>query len=996
MSQPTSPSPSRDDKEAHESVEKPTQEKPPESEHDIAPFVALQNEMNAVAKSFENKVRIYRDTKDSEDTARILQLIRIEARKLRRLRFILEEKLDDETDRDSHSEPRSRSSSRSQSSSQESSSQGNPIPRPLPQHDDKFLMRSTGELKWIRISRWSELLDHEASFQNGGLSGPAIYAVNGDMGREGLSPSDDPGALGARTGPRPGLPTWIVIRSRPLFLYIIREACGPRSFYLNVNSMGVLQVTALAIARPFKALIYYASELRKEDYDSEWTSFWPVRTYYPEFSPSLGVPQLTGLIKDLQSLIGFLDEHIIPTRDLFKTHNLKTNLMVEFPDLWHVFAPGSLVYVKNNNIPQKIYGGFYALSEKSHDYRNSSIQTEVDINDPSLTRLWPLKLTCYYFHFNGQRYFSGSHTFSIEAFLGTELLANLSVIPFPTAEACGLIDADDLVERGRDFVAYTHPTHLDYVGRNQMLHPDGTGIDPSPDDGSQDNVTRYSELIDSDVMVDMDRGYFSVPRSPSGSPTHRLEMYRQKWAFDDGSYWENRKATQVIGEETEKWQRMDRDHPPTQRDHLLLLPSRVFGFVFRTPCLQLGNGPDGARMLHGRKLRTIPWDDLELPDGHKTCSDTPIRNLQFDLIRAKGKGVIILLHGVPGVGKTSTAAKYLQYECIAEANNKPLFPITCGDLGTSPREVETRLQEAVQLAQLWNCVLLLDEADVFLAQRSEHDIQRNALVSVFLRLLEYYQGILFLTSNRVGVFDEAFKSRIHMALYYPPLDWDQTDRIWVTHLTKLRSSGLFEFDHNEIIRYAKIHFNSQTEPGSHFGPVWNGRQIRNGFQSAVALAAYNHRGTDKIRLTTDEFEKVSKVSNQFNDYLWSIQGRTDSEKASTWGVRDDAWNQTGATRNNHGVQNLNRAMPTRNVPKDVWVMGQGLSAAAAGPSYQISPPQQPLHPHPIIQIPSQQGPAGLNSNHGHGTFSQVQLQQQVGQPEQTGPGTQQQQQQQQQ
>ncbi|KAK4216478.1 P-loop containing nucleoside triphosphate hydrolase protein [Rhypophila decipiens] len=469
-------------------------------------------------------------------------------------------------------------------------------------------------------------------------------------------------------------------------------------------------------------------------------------------------------------------------------------------------------------------------------------------------------------------------------------------------------------------------------------------------------------------MVDMDRGYFSVPSfwnlkqkddplrlpdTPVGHVPTKLDSVAQEWAFDDGSYWENRKATQVIGEETEKWQRMDRDHPPTQRDHLLLLPSRVFGFVFRTrkwACLQLGNGPDGARMLRKRKPRTIPWDDLELPDGHKnlvqsliasSMEDTPIRNLQFDLIRAKG--VIILLHGVPGVGKTSTA------ECTAEANNKPLFPITCGDLGTSPREVETRLQEAFQLAQLWNCVLLLDEADVFLAQRSEHDIQRNALVSVFLRLLEYYQGILFLTSNRVGVFDEAFKSRIHMALYHPPLDWDQTGRIWATHLAKLRSSGLFEFDHNEIIRYAKIHFNSQTEPGSHFGPVWNGRQIRNAFQSAVALAAYNHRGTDKIRLTTDEFEKVSKVSNQFNDYLWSIQGRTDSEKASTWGVRDDAWNQTGATRNNHGVQNLNRAMPTRNVPKDVWVMGQqGLSAAAAGPSYQISPPQQPLHPHPIM------------------------------------------------
>lgn len=80
------------------------------------------------------------------------------------------------------------------------------------------------------------------------------------------------------------------------------------------------------------------------------------------------------------------------------------------------------------------------------------------------------------------------------------------------------------------------------------------------------------------------------------------------------------------------------------------------------------------------------------------------------------------------------------------------------------------------MAQLWNWILLLDEADAFLAQRSEDDIGRYLFVSVFLRILEYYEGILFLASNRVGVFSEAFKSRIHVALYYPPLRCRQTER----------------------------------------------------------------------------------------------------------------------------------------------------------------------------------------------------------------------------
>lgn len=52
-----------------------------------------------------------------------------------------------------------------------------------------------------------------------------------------------------------------------------------------------------------------------------------------------------------------------------------------------------------------------------------------------------------------------------------------------------------------------------------------------------------------------------------------------------------------------------------------------------------------------------------------------------------------------------------------------------------------------------------------MAKRTRDDYGRNATVSVFLRMLEYYKGILFLTTNRIGTFDEAFKSRIHLSLF---------------------------------------------------------------------------------------------------------------------------------------------------------------------------------------------------------------------------------------
>ena len=81
-------------------------------------------------------------------------------------------------------------------------------------------------------------------------------------------------------------------------------------------------------------------------------------------------------------------------------------------------------------------------------------------------------------------------------------------------------------------------------------------------------------------------------------------------------------------------------------------------------------------------------------------------------------------------------------------------------------------------ASRWKAVLLLDEADVLLEQRSSHDIHRNALVCVFLRTLEYYQGMMFLTTNRVEQIDDAIASRIHFKLKYDKLNLEQRANVW--------------------------------------------------------------------------------------------------------------------------------------------------------------------------------------------------------------------------
>lgn len=182
------------------------------------------------------------------------------------------------------------------------------------------------------------------------------------------------------------------------------------------------------------------------------------------------------------------------------------------------------------------------------------------------------------------------------------------------------------------------------------------------------------------------------------------------------------------------------------------------------------------------------FDSLVLPGNQKSIVKALVESHSFhaaqnidDVIQGKGKGLVAVLHGPPGTGKTLTA------EGIAELLRRPLYMVSAGELGTDSRSLEGELNKILDIAHSWGAVLLLDEADIFLEKRTIHDIHRNALVSIFLRLLEYFQGILFLTTNRVETFDDAFQSRIHVALRYGDLTSKAKRSIWKMFLERVRA-----------------------------------------------------------------------------------------------------------------------------------------------------------------------------------------------------------------
>lgn len=677
-------------------------------------------------------------------------------------------------------------------------------------------------------------------------------------------------------------------------------------------------------------------------------------------------------LRDFRCLIDFLDQEVRPVLQDLENSTLSK---IAFSNLYHIFKPGELVIAplgskslielgvtygnefwgrKPSDRYQEAWCVFGTANGRPNLSKKSTSPTVIDKTNAD-TRVNSFVIAAYHLDYTGTRFTTLSHQFSIEPFQGEKDISSFDVYPVRFASK-----AEDKVTqwevRGKNFLQYMSIQQRFYKGRTLIGHP--SGIHPE-----QDQLPKHTEYIDSQVVIDFNE---SLNAHPGWTPiatliTLPLSAPRETREDLHVSYWKDRNMRCAATTEFE-WvyidryadkkslddyrleDEMTREVPPVgfavegklSKRHLVLLPNRVFGYVLRNRKFgktvhytKHSHCADSLRaLLTVDGLRSIQryqngFDDLQLPPDHKQTVKSLVQNHftskladahglnathDADIVRGKGNGVVVLLHGAPGVGKTSTA------ECVAEAFGKLLFPITCGDLGLVAEEVENELSEKFHLAELWDCVLLLDEADVFLARRTNTDVKRNSLVSVFLRMLEYFAGILFLTTNRVGAFDEAFKSRIHISLYYPPLDWEQSEKIWMMNLRRLsekkkRRHEILNLDEEEILDYAFNHFNYTAK----MEMSWNGRQIKNAVQTATALAEYDaqqktqkaiadhqkqQRDGDRLDsgeppnptepvLKVSHLKKVAAASYDFDRYIKATKGFTDAESAHLQAERTD-------------------------------------------------------------------------------------------------------------
>ncbi|KAH7153528.1 hypothetical protein EDB81DRAFT_882464 [Dactylonectria macrodidyma] len=680
--------------------------------------------------------------------------------------------------------------------------------------------------------------------------------------------------------------------------------------------------------------------------------------------------QLEVRISHLQCLLDFVNNNLsglIELRDDIKSGILKE---IAFDDLWHLFKPGDLVVSKSQGQEQLhtvhfVTGGRILPRPPQLLLPPEAPMPRTEI--PATTVWSPFIVDAYMMAFDGNQVGPEGKSWDIKHYLGKRLVTELPIYPAQLHP-----DPKNLLARmearGRKFMKSLGHKYYEGLAQKKAWRQQSRAIgddDIMYEDEYVQPQKRSQEYIASEVFVDFEAyrevnrfykpilGKLLRSKQDQTEVAHRLHPK----PFSQKRFTPAMRSAELTFSGPEVDTKLAEDYMAKSRDflepfkptdvelskeHYQLLPSEVPGYTFRYRMWYI---LDVSNLQDIDTTRNSRFDDLVIPERHRSLLVALVDNhtsgfqrrqerfkkgmkvpdnAQIDLVPGKGQGLIILLHGPPGSGKTSTA------ETIAAYTRRPLYAITCGDLGLDPESVEKQLSNHALRAEKWGCVLLLDEADVFLVSRTHRELMRNALVSVFLRQLEYYSGILFLTTNRPGTLDEAFKSRIHVSLRYAELDLDSTRRMWNNILSRLETENKtadikVKFDRQKLLDFAEQHYKKRQKDGK----SWNGRQVRNAFQTALALGHFDRQKDIKasgqtieevvktgkkkwmtVKLTKTNFQSIARTMHEFEDYIVKLRGK-DSETAREGEVRDDYYDPDPVVepaRKNYGATSLPKRM----------------------------------------------------------------------------------------
>ncbi|KAI5863276.1 P-loop containing nucleoside triphosphate hydrolase protein [Durotheca rogersii] len=509
--------------------------------------------------------------------------------------------------------------------------------------------------------------------------------------------------------------------------------------------------------------------------------------------------------------------------------------VVTYDHLWTIFKPGIDIYTCEDGYDH-IYRLSRTISDESGFNRFQLVVSEVD--------------------YNGNAFGFRTKHISLDSFLGTKKVQDLDA--FPASYHPRLDEVKKTLKRRGEMFRHIHLKPYYYGaykgpvidGKHRRNNVEGRiVVDPSSyasfannyihlepfDSGSLKPGVDVSDQMHTATQAFPTPGSMGQGGPAAGYPPHLPPRPRPRPQPQPRRMVHRHITAQNVG--SAKW-------PDLTDDLLHLCSAKVLGY-----CLRIKKWA----VFYIDHIREIQWqdrafDDLVLDGSYKRLItafiESHVENKERfdDMIEGKGQGITILFEGPPGVGKTLTA------EAVSEKFRRPLYAMGAAELGANPELIEENLLMILEAAAKWDAVLLLDECDVLLAKRSADSLDRNSIVAVFLRLLEYYRGMLFMTTNRVQAIDPAFQSRIHLTIKYPSLDAAARRKIWERFLLPSSSSQESALRHEDFAELQSFRL--------------NGREIKNLVKMAQLLASH-----EKVPLAMDHVRTALHVTKANSEEL---------------------------------------------------------------------------------------------------------------------------------
>lgn len=454
--------------------------------------------------------------------------------------------------------------------------------------------------------------------------------------------------------------------------------------------------------RPFALFIRTLDDIETElrRLETKWKSRVVPETIHGEARKSTEEPleDRYETLLELRCYVDFVKQHIVPQRERYDNLERPEARSVHYTDLWYLFRMGQLVYVPkftgDEPTPLSARQGVFRVCGIWRPDTSSHWPVKRERREGVISPRHLFKLKLYSIDHNGETYGPYFRSVEIPIFTGFQNVDSLPVFPL-----CCYSDysatAQTLQQIGRDFLDRMGKKHIHYRGWTLICDLAG---EPLRD--AERQVLKHPEYIESDLIVDFKETFQNIPNWRPSLTRKRTQSSHWllgedkipiiQWTTNEDQRIEKVSTLAELVQESDGIDQSDynfqltadkflgaQKSPKFQIEDLMLLPKRLFAYAlrdrqFHQVDVRFTRLPDAAE--------GSPFDSLLISAEHRKIiraavmshfqnklvderSDDPHMSMNQDFIQGKGRGLIILLHGAPGVGKTGESLSVLVSLC---------------------------------------------------------------------------------------------------------------------------------------------------------------------------------------------------------------------------------------------------------------------------------------------------------------------------------------------